>query len=302
MQGRIAPAAILGGRRSRFHSAARPPAVASGASQWDRVLSRARTSGCPGVHLTGSSPGFSTIDLAAFFAASPLPAFFQGSTRDVSVAETVAVLVILVLSLALHEVAHAWVAWKRGDPTAKDLGRITMDPLPHIDLWWTLILPGMLWFGSNGQMIFGGAKPVPVDFNRLKSPTRDMALVAFAGPLSNFVIACGIALLLKVLSEVLGVWTSADIGYAILAKGIQLNLLLAVFNLLPIPPLDGSRILTWLLPPRLREGYRGLEAFGLLIVLGFLWGMPQVSQPLLNDSIRLLWGWVNAIVTLGGLW
>ena len=217
--------------------------------------------------------------------------------------ETIAVLVILVLSLAFHEVAHAWVAWKCGDSTAKDLGRITLDPLPHIDLWWTILLPAMLWYSSGGQFVFGGAKPVPVAFHKLRNPHRDMALVAIAGPFTNFLIAVFLTLTLRIVSDdVLGLWSRQHIGFEILRKGVELNLLLAVFNLIPIPPLDGSRIMTWLLPEKMRPGYVRLESVGILLVMFFLWGMPNISQPLLINSMRTLMGWVNAIVSLGGLW
>ena len=236
------------------------------------------------------------IDLAALLLA---PQLF---TRDVPISQTVAVLVILILSLAVHEVAHAWVAWKRGDPTAKNLGRITLDPLPHIDLWWTILLPSLLWFGSGGRFIFGGAKPVPVVFQNLKRPYPDMALVAVAGPLSNVAIAVLFELILKIVGTELQIWNSAHIGWQILDMGVQLNLILAVFNLLPIPPLDGSRIMNWLLPESLREGYMRLESIGFLLIMFFLWGLPQISNPLILNSMTTLRDVVRQIVTVGGLW
>jgi len=245
---------------------------------------------------SSSKKGGTTIVLATYFSAR------QALTRDVSIPETVAVFVILILSLATHEVAHAWVAWKRGDSTAKDLGRITLDPLPHIDLWWTILLPAMLWFGSGGQYVFGGAKPVPVVFQKLKKPHRDMALVAIAGPATNFLIAVFLTLVLKIVSEKLGYWQASDVGHSILEQGIALNLILAAFNLLPIPPLDGSRVLTWLLPESVRPHYMRLESIGLLLVMFFLWGMPNVSVRVLSESVYTMQGWIQTIVTLGGAW
>ena len=224
----------------------------------------------------------------------------SGQTRDTSVPEIVGLIVILVLSLAFHEVAHAWVAWKRGDSTAKDMGRLSLDPMVHIDLWWTLIVPLMMYM-SFGFM-FGGAKPVPVVFQNLKKPHRDMALVAVAGPAMNILIAIFLALALKLITEEFGLWSRKDVGYAILVNGVRLNLFLAVFNMLPLPPLDGSRIMTWLLPESMRVSYQRLEAFGFLLILGLLYMTGGVVLNLLIDSVAVLAEWVEAIVTLGGIW
>jgi Zn-dependent protease len=223
-----------------------------------------------------------------------------GQTRDISTPEIVGLIVILVLSLSFHEVAHAWVAWKRGDSTAKDMGRITLDPMVHIDLWWTLIVPAMMYMSFG--FIFGGAKPVPVVFQNLKKPHRDMALVAIAGPATNFLIAIFLTLILKLLSQEFGLWSRSDVGYAILVQGARLNLFLAVFNLMPLPPLDGSRIMTWLLPENMRVPYQRLESFGFLIILGLLYFTGGVVMKYLFEAIEVLSVWVEAIVTLGGIW
>ncbi|NOT31307.1 MAG: site-2 protease family protein [Planctomycetes bacterium] len=208
------------------------------------------------------------------------------------------VIALLVISLGIHEAAHAWVALKCGDPTARDLGRITLNPVPHIDPIMTILLP-TLGFMAGG-FIFGGAKPVPVNYYNLRSPLRDMALVAIAGPASNFLLAVFFGLCWK-LTVKYGVWDANVVGPTILAKTVQLNLVLAAFNLLPIPPLDGSRVMTWLLPRGVREPYAALERFGLLIVVGLVVFFPPL-QILVWDTVDLMWSWVNAIVTLGGTW
>ena len=206
----------------------------------------------------------------------------------------------LVMSLGLHEAAHAWVAWKCGDSTARDLGRITLNPIPHIDPVMTLILPTILYFATNG-MIFGGAKPVPVNGYNLRRPLRDMAFVAFAGPLTNFLLACLFWLAYRVVVEQLGLWPNGSVGSRVLAQATFFNLLLAAFNMIPIPPLDGSRILAWLLPTSLREGYRRLEGIGMILIFFLIFRVPAF-QGFLQDTIRALMQAVDYGVSLGGLW
>lgn len=205
---------------------------------------------------------------------------------------------LLVISLGIHEAAHAWVALQCGDPTARDLGRITLNPLPHIDPVMTILLPTLGFLA--GGFIFGGAKPVPVNYYNLRSPLRDMALVAIAGPASNFLLAVFFGLCWK-LTLHYGVWDVNAVGPTILFMTVNLNLVLAAFNLLPIPPLDGSRVMTWLLPRGVREPYAGLERFGLLIVVGLVVLVPGVGD-LVRDTRDVMLGWVNAIITLGGTW
>lgn len=209
------------------------------------------------------------------------------------------VLALLVISLGIHEAAHAWVALKCGDTTARDLGRITLNPIPHIDPFMTVILP--LLMVISGGFFFGGAKPVPVNFHNLRSPLRDMALVALAGPFSNFLLAMFFFLCQKLLVEDLHIWNRGTVGHLILIRAVDFNLLLAAFNLLPIPPLDGSRVMTWLLPGGLREGYAALERFGILIVFGLILFVPPVNHAV-GATILAMEGWVKAIVTLGGTW
>lgn len=209
------------------------------------------------------------------------------------------VLALLVLSLGIHEAAHGWVALQCGDTTARDLGRITLNPVPHIDPFMTVILPLVMLLSTG--MMFGGAKPVPVNYYNLRSPLRDMALVALAGPASNFVLAAFFYLCQKVVVQELGLWGGDTLGASVLGYAVSFNLLLAAFNLLPIPPLDGSRVMTWLLPSGLRESYAALERWGLYLVVILIYFVPPV-QHLVEATMRAMLRSIQAIVTLGGAW
>lgn len=206
-----------------------------------------------------------------------------------------------MISLGIHEAAHGWVALKCGDTTARDLGRITLNPVAHIDPFMTIALPLLLFLSSGGRFLFGGAKPVPVNFYNLRKPYRDMALVAIAGPLSNFLLGAFFLLCMKLVVYDLGLWDTEAVGAQVLRWTIEVNLLLAAFNLLPIPPLDGSRVMTWLLPAGLRESYARLESFGLLLVFGFLYLVPGGFR-LVWETQQLMFRAIVEIVTLGGLW
>ncbi len=170
---------------------------------------------------------------------------------------------ILFPSIVLHEYAHGWVAYKLGDATAKQAGRLTLNPLKHIDLFGTIILPGVLiflrFFGSPILPV-GFAKPVPVNFFNLRNPKRDMMLVGLAGPAMNVMLAFLCAKLL------MSRFISAQVAEALLIA-VFINLLLATFNMLPIPPLDGSRLVMGLLPRQLASVYARIEPFGILIVI-----------------------------------
>jgi Zn-dependent protease len=171
----------------------------------------------------------------------------------------------VIFAITVHEVAHGWAARKYGDNTAFAQGRLTLNPIKHIDLVGTIILPGILLLTGTG-FIFGWAKPVPVEPRYFKNPRRDMAIVALAGPVSNLLMAIGWALCarLGVLLHIEAV--SLPMIYMGIA-GISINLVLALVNLLPIPPLDGSRVLTGILPPRLAWQYNQLERYGFIILL-----------------------------------
>jgi Zn-dependent protease len=212
----------------------------------------------------------------------------------------VLIIAILVISLGIHEAAHGWMALQCGDTTARDLGRITLNPVAHIDPMMTIIIPVFLFLSTG--FIFGGAKPVPVNFYQLRRPHRDMALVAFAGPLSNFLIAAVLLLAQRLMVDVFGVWDGREsLGSIILGYGVFLNLLLAAFNLMPVPPLDGSRIMTWILPGGLREAYAGLERFGLLLIFGLIFFVPWF-RVVLGELIYALSDLLDWIVSVGGLW
>jgi Zn-dependent protease len=171
----------------------------------------------------------------------------------------------VILAITVHEVAHGWVAKKYGDNTAFMLGRLTLNPIKHIDLLGTVILPGLLLL-SGTSFIFGWAKPVPVDPRNFKNPRRDMAFVALAGPVSNLLMAIAWALCVR-LGVILNMEAiSLPMIYTGIA-GISINLVLAMINLLPIPPLDGSRVLTGILPSRLAWKYNQLERYGFLILV-----------------------------------
>jgi Zn-dependent protease len=183
---------------------------------------------------------------------------------------------MLVFAMTAHEYAHAATALRQGDDTAYLLGRVTLNPLPHIDPWMSLLLPALLWFGSSGRFTFGGAKPVPVNPRKYRRFVRGEILVSSAGVITNFFLAFAFSLvfvLLGVLSRAMpGAGPVLDTAQRMMLHGIWLNLILCFFNLIPIPPLDGSHLMYHALPPRAGSWYRGLQRFGYLplFVLLFL--------------------------------
>jgi Zn-dependent protease len=190
----------------------------------------------------------------------------------------VGVIVIAIFSITSHEAAHGFAADRLGDPTARERGRLTLNPIPHIDPFFTVLLPLTLIL-IGAPFIFGGAKPVPIDPSRLHSPRRDAALVGAAGPMAN--IAIGLALT-AVFVAVAGMHGAIGAQLQrIAAIGIFINALLAVFNLIPIPPLDGSRVVQYFLPSTALAIYRRLEQYGLLIIVALLFFAPQLQRPLL---------------------
>lgn len=175
----------------------------------------------------------------------------------------------VIFAITGHEVAHGWVAKKLGDKTASQQGRLTLNPIKHVDIFGTIIIPGLLLISSAG-FIFGWAKPVPVDPRYFKKPRRDMAIVAVAGPVSNLLMAFVWAMLVKLGIELSMEWISLPLILAGMA-GIKINLVLALINLIPIPPLDGSRIVTGFLPNQLAWQYNKLERYGFFILIALLW-------------------------------
>ncbi len=211
----------------------------------------------------------------------------------------------LLLAVTAHEVAHGWMAEKLGDPTARAMGRLTLNPLVHIDLMGTIVLPLMLIL-IQSPFLFGWAKPVPVNFANLRGGRRDMALVALSGPATNLLLAMASAVAYHVLLAAFqGGWIAAEGALAWLAEPLLLmvrislifNLVLMAFNLIPILPLDGGRILVGVLPAGLAVRLESLERYGMLIFLliiavpvlrASLWG--YFLNPIVDTFMRLLLG------------
>lgn len=193
----------------------------------------------------------------------------------------------VILAITLHEAAHGFVAWRLGDDTAYRMGRVTFNPLRHIDLFGTIVMPALLLLASGGRVLFGYAKPVPVRFSRLRKPRRDMVLVAAAGPGINLAMAMAAAMALRpamALPGDAGPWVANN-----LINGVWINVLLCVFNLLPIPPLDGGRVAAGLLPPALARPYARLEPVGILIVLACVFLLPWLGAQIGVDLNVFRW-------------
>jgi Zn-dependent protease len=199
----------------------------------------------------------------------------------------------IILAITLHEAAHGYVARYFGDPTAYLAGRISLNPLRHIDPVGTLLVPGLIlvtsYFAAGSAMLFGWAKPVPVDFGRLRDPKRDMLWVAAAGPASNLVMALGWAALLK--AAILMPPNAYSLPLAEMSRtGISINLVLMVLNLLPLPPLDGGRIAVSLLPHSLAWKFAQLERWGfpILLLLLFTGILDRIMGPIISQFRSLI--------------
>lgn len=193
----------------------------------------------------------------------------------------------VLLAVTFHEASHGFVAWRLGDDTAKRLGRVTFNPLRHIDPFGTVILPAMLLLATGGRMMFGFAKPVPVDFARLRRPRRDMVLVAAAGPGINLAMAVAAALLVARIPAQPG-QALEWIGYN-LFNVVWINVLLAVFNMLPLPPLDGGRVAVGLLPDVLARPLSRLEPYGFFVIIGLLFVLPLLGSTIGVDIGIVQW-------------
>ncbi|MBD8656657.1 site-2 protease family protein [Oxalobacteraceae sp. CFBP 13730] len=196
---------------------------------------------------------------------------------------TIAVYALPVLfAITLHEAAHAYAAKYFGDNTAYSQGRMSLNPLVHVDIWGTIVIPIVMFLFSG--FVFGYAKPVPVEFGRLRNPKRDMAWVALAGPLANFIMAV-LWLILGVLLVFFQV--GEEFPHKVAQAGIITNLLIMAFNLLPIPPLDGGRVVTAMLPHRAAYAFARIEPYGFFIVLALV-------------MLKVVGYWLTPVMALGG--
>jgi Zn-dependent protease len=204
----------------------------------------------------------------------------------------------ILLAVTLHEAAHGYVAERFGDDTARKMGRISLNPLRHVDPFGTILLPGLLLLSGTG-FLFGYAKPVPVNFRRLNNPRRDMVWVAFAGPAMNVMLAVVAGLLyhgVGLLPRGVADWAEGN-----LVNMIVFNVMLGLFNMVPIPPLDGGRVAVGLLPDRLAFPLARLERVGIVIVIGVFFLLPMLSKPLgidldvsrwLGDAAEAISRWI----------
>ncbi len=215
--------------------------------------------------------------------------------------QTVAIYALpVIFAITLHEAAHGYVARHFGDKTAWMLGRVTLNPIKHIDPVGTILMPALLYFATSGAFLFGYAKPVPVNFGNLRNPKRDMVWVALAGPVSNLFQALLWGILLYVL---MGAGVSERFFIEMCRAGMLVNVVMFVFNLFPLPPLDGGRVLVGLLPWRAAAAVSRIEPWGFFIVMGLvlagvittLWMRPLMG--LTYDLLRILLSPLRLLVT-----
>jgi len=194
---------------------------------------------------------------------------------------------MLLFSVIAHEYAHGYAALKQGDTTALKAGRLTWNPIKHIDPWMTLLLPGLLWYYSHGAVVLGGAKPVPVDPRNFRNYRRGDIIVSLAGVFTNLLIAlaCTIVIaLLGLVRHAAALEPSAGILQAMMVTGVRLNMLLLAFNLLPIPPLDGSQVVKHVLPRSWALPYQRIGLYGVLILVVILYWAPSILDYWLHPA------------------
>ncbi len=190
--------------------------------------------------------------------------------------------VIIIPSAIIHEYAHAWMADRLGDPTARNMGRLTLNPIPHIDLFGTILMPMFLFFVSQGNFLFAYAKPVPFNPYNLRDQKRDPALVGVAGPAVNLLIAFIVGMFIR--------YMPISDFTLLLSIVVYANILLAVFNMVPIPPLDGSKVLFALLPDSAWQVRESLERYGFLILLFFIFFAFDIIIPVIGFIFQLIVG------------